>query len=363
MTDALRPAQAIGRADPAGGSTVLPVGEVVAIVREWVDQQARHLPDFAGAYLWGGITALPPDAPFALYRDVDVVVVFTQGAPGDEQEVFYRGLMLEVISKNLDAHQDADAVLADPSAGPNLATTQILADPTGILAPLHQAVAAGYGHRRWIQARCDAEKAAAEEWLGIMRRATTPAERLDAVRVFLGALSGLLAVAQLQRPTTRRTLTLLGELLAAQGRPDLHEAALALMGSAHLSRADVAALLDQFATAFDRAVVVYRTPVPFGFAMRPHLRPYHVDATVEMLDEGYHREAVYWITCLDTAYFVLQNDAPEAEKPGFDAQFQAIYATLGFASAATWAERVAAAERLAPEIYRLADRMVAGYPE
>ena len=43
----------------------------------------------------------------------------------------------EVISQDLAAHQDAEAVLANPSHGPNMATTQILADPTGILAPLH----------------------------------------------------------------------------------------------------------------------------------------------------------------------------------------------------------------------------------
>ncbi len=42
------------RADQVGGSAVLSVAEVVAIVREWVDLQARLLPDFAGAYLWGG---------------------------------------------------------------------------------------------------------------------------------------------------------------------------------------------------------------------------------------------------------------------------------------------------------------------
>jgi hypothetical protein len=148
-------------ANPAGHSATLPVAEVVAIVREWVDLHARHLPDFAGAYLWGGITALPPDAPFHLYRDVDVVVVLTHGAQDDNLELLYRGLLLEVISKNLDAHEHAEAVLADPSAGPNLATTQILADPTGVLEPLHQAVAADYGRRRWIWARCEAEKASA----------------------------------------------------------------------------------------------------------------------------------------------------------------------------------------------------------
>src|SRR6185295_8193707 len=93
-------------------SSVLPVREVVDIVREWVELYASHLPDFAGAYLWAGITALPADAPFPLYRDVDVVVVLPEGAQDDTVEVFYRGVMLEVISLDLKAHQDAEAILS-----------------------------------------------------------------------------------------------------------------------------------------------------------------------------------------------------------------------------------------------------------
>jgi hypothetical protein len=347
----------------AGGSPVLPAGEVVAIVRQWVDLHARRQPDFAGAYLWAGITALPAEAPFPLYRDVDVVVVLTQGAQDDEQEVLYRGLMIEVIPKNLDAHRDAAAILASPSAGPNLATTQILADPTGILTPLRQAVAAEYGRRRWVQARCDVEQASAEEWLAAMRQAATPADRMIAARVFLGMLCGLLAVAQLKRPTTRRTLALLCDLLEGQGRTDLHEVALTIMGSAHLSRAEVQALQDQTVRAFDRAVEVYRTPIPYGAGLRAHLRPYHTEATQEMIDEGNHREAMFWITCLDTAYLALENDAPAAEKPAFDAQMQAMYAALGLTTAAAWAERVDAAERLATEIYGIAGSLVALHPE
>src|SRR5205823_2569093 len=172
------PRQETKQADLMGRSAVLPVREVVEIVREWVDLHARHLPGFAGAYLWAGITALPPDAPFPLYRDVDVVVVLPNGVQDETVEVFYRGLMLEVISIDLEAHQDAEAVLANPSHGPNMAATQLLADPTGILAPLQQAVAAGYGRRRWIQARCEAEKASADKHLAAMRQASSPAERL-----------------------------------------------------------------------------------------------------------------------------------------------------------------------------------------
>ena len=164
-------------ADLAGRSAVLPVHEVVALVREWVDLHARHLSDFVGAYLWGGITALPAEARFPLYRDVDVV---------------------------------------------------------------------------------------------------------------LNALSGLLAVAQLKRPTTRRTLALLGELLDEQGRADLHEAALKVWGSAHMSRANVQAMLDQSVAVFDRSVEVYHTPTPYGFTIRAHLRPYLAEATQEMIDEGKH---------------------------------------------------------------------------
>jgi hypothetical protein len=347
-------------------SAVLPVREVVAIVHEWVELHARHLPDFAGAYLWAGITVLPPDAPFPLYRDVDVVVVLPEGAQDDTVEVFYRGVMLEVISIDLKAHQDAEAILANPSHGPNMATTQILADPTGILTPLHRKVAAEYGRRRWIEARCEREMVSANKHLAAMREASTPQERLDSVWAFLSALSGLLAVAQLKRPTTRRTLALLGELLDEQGRSDLHEAALTLFGSAHMSRADVEAILDRSVIAFDRSVEVYKTPTPFGFTIRPHLRPYLAEATQEMIDEGNHRESMFWISALaGESYLVLQNDAPDEEKPEFAAQLQAMHAALGYADTSTeaWAERVASAERLAQEIYRIADALVGLHPE
>jgi len=343
------------RADATGtgSSAVLPVRDVIEIVQEWVDLYASRLPDFAGAYLWAGITALPLDALFPLYRDVDVVVVLPEGAQDDTVEVFYRGVMLEVISIDLKAHQDAEAILANPSHGPNMATTRILADPTGILTPLQKNVAAEYGKRRWITARCEKEKASAEKHLAAMRAASTPQERLDSVWAFLSALSGLLAVAQLKRPTTRRTLALLGELLDEQGRPDLHEAALTLFGSAPMSRGDVQVMLDRSVVAFDRSVEVYKTPTPYGFTIRPHLRPYLAEATQEMIDEGNHREAMYWITALaGESYLVLQNDAPHGEKSKFAAQLRAIYAALGYTGTSTeaWAERVAAAERLAQEI-------------
>ena len=82
-----------------------------------------------------------------------------------------------------------------------------------------------------------------------------------------------------------------------------------------------------------------------------------------MMDEGAYREAMYWISCLDTAFLVLRNDAPDAEKPVFEARLQAMYAALGLTSTEEWAVRVDTAERLAPEVYRIADALVALHPE
>lgn len=155
-------------------------------------------------------------------------------------------------------------------------------------------------------------------------------------------------------------------MLEAQGRLDLHEAALTLFGSAHMSREDVQGMLDRSVVAFDRAVEVYKTPTPYGFTIRPHLRPYLAEATQEMIDEGNHREAVFWITALaGESYLVLHNDAPDGEKLEFAAQLQAMYATLGYTDTSdeAWAGRVASAERLAREIYRIADALVALNPE
>jgi hypothetical protein len=136
------------------------------------------------------------------------------------------------------------------------------------------------------------------------------------------------------------------------------------MGSAHMSRADVQAVLDRSVVAFDRSVEVYQTPTPYGFTIRPHLRPYLTEATQEMIDEGNHREAMFWITALaGESYLVLQNDAPDAEKPAFAAQSEAMLASLGYTSAEAWAERVDSAGRLAQELSRIAGALAALYPE
>ena len=82
-----------------------------------------------------------------------------------------------------------------------------------------------------------------------------------------------------------------------------------------------------------------------------------------MYRAGGHREAMFWISCLDTAYLALQIDEPDAEKPVFAAQFQAMHTARENNSGEMWAERVKTVTWLASEIYRIADILVALHRE
>lgn len=48
------------------------VGRVMTSASEWVERHGKQIPGFRGAHLIGSILALPHEAPFPSYRDVDL---------------------------------------------------------------------------------------------------------------------------------------------------------------------------------------------------------------------------------------------------------------------------------------------------
>ncbi len=339
------------------------VGQVITYAKEWVELYGSRIPGFRGAHLMGSILALPHDAPFPSYRDVDFNIV-CEGAPDTEtHDVAYKGLILEYSTVSIERYRSPEDVLANPELAANLAVDGILADPVGVLAPLQQAVAAQYAQRRWVLARCGYEKQVVMQALEGLRNATEPAESLWLLSSCILFLSGLLAEACLRPPTHRRCLVLMGEVLHAQERADLHEAALQLLGLAHLRRHQVEQYLRDCAEAFDRAVAVTRTPVPFQFKLQAHVRPYIIAGAQEMIDQGYHREAMFWISgFLMFANAAIQHDAPDAERPIFQAKYDRLVAELGIQTPADVAMRLRDVDALATEIFAVADALIEQRP-
>jgi hypothetical protein len=337
------------------------VGEIGDLAQEWVELHGRHLAGFQGAYLFGGIAGLGPDEPFATYRDVDLIVVLDSGTRGTDEnlEVAYRGLMLEVGFIGLDEHR-AEAVLARPDRAGTLARTRILADPSGVLTALQQEVARAYAERRWVVARCDVERQAVEEGLGALLDAPGPLPRLYGLIGAIFGLAGLLAVARLEVPTNRRALVGLKQMLEAEGRGGLHGEVLEVCGVASLSRAEVEAHHRAALRAFDLAVAVKRTFVPYSFKVQAHVRPYVDEAIAELIDEGHHREATLYLALpFSTTNAVVRNDASDADKLTTQTEFDRLLDDLDLLVPRDWAGRVERIRGLAAELEQIADRRVA----
>ncbi len=342
------------------------VAETIAVVREWFERHGRYMRGCRAAHLMGGITALPHDAPFATYRDVDIAII-TSEEPKDAEdllEVSYRNLIIEGGFYRPDRYHSAEGLLASPELAPHLAVDSVLYDPEGLLAGVQPIVAREYPRRRWVMARCEWEKRDALQMLDQLEHVESLDDYMLTLYMLVGSsLCGLLAVASLQVPTNRRCLANARELLRQAGRPELHDALLDLLGHANINRQEVDAWWEPAGAMFDRAVAVKRSPSPFGFKLHAHIRPYLVEGTRELIEGGFHREAM-WV--FGIAYLMcnaaIQNDGNVDEKPYYQARYHKILGSLATDTLAGRQARALRARRLADELFVVADELVACNP-
>ncbi len=121
-------------------------------------------------------------------------------------------------------------------------------------------------------------------------------------------------------------------------------------------------LLAEATTAFDAAVQVKKTPMPFGHKIRAHLRPYFVGSCRAMLEDGFYREAGIWATPFYIASCnTMLADGPDDMKPVYAQKLDVFMRTYGMAtldSDALWAQ----AASIYDDYFALADQIVDGNP-
>jgi hypothetical protein len=356
-----------------GKGAAMTVGQVIELVKAWVDLQAKHAPGFLGAHLMGGITSMASGETFPTYRDVDLHLIFRDDIemPGENLEALYEGLMIEAGFRQQKDYRSPEVVLADPVIASHMAVPSIVCDPTGWLSRLQEAVAEEYAQRRWVQARCEAEKRQAFGWLERTASLPEPITALNILGYTCTYVSGVLALASLQPITGRRGLVQMRRILERWGRLDLHQRLLAVIGVEHLSREQVECALRDATEVFDIAVRVKRTPHPFGHKMYAHLRPYLVEGTQEMISEGYHREAAGWVMAYYASSIqIIQTDAPSELTPDRQEKFEEYlrqFVPDGEGSvyrpersgAEAWRVRIERARAIFREVFTLADEIIA----
>ena len=352
------------------------VSEAIDIVNEWVDTYSKQSEGFFGAHFLGSINKLSRSEEFPLNTDVDIAVLIdrkdnteTPDLPYDgllqnNDELYYKELLLEIVYIKNEVYSSHGSVLSNPTLAHELTPESIISDSEGRLKELSKTVIQEFNRREWVIARCEAQKNLIVNFLNNISDAVS----LNDCAFMLGwngkFLATMIALASLEPPTHRRSLIKYREQLKELELEGLHEELLEVMGYAHLTREKVNHYFNEMSEMFDRAVAVKRSPCPFGFKIKKHLRPYIIDGTKEMIDEGNFRETMFWInTVVYVSNLALQNDAPEEERAHFQNINDSLTNELGLKTTGHINSRKKEFSNYADKIFKVTQEIIDSNPK
>jgi len=257
--------------------------------------------------------------------------------------------------------RSAEEVLGQYHLAGSLAGSSVIADPTGELTRLQREVAAGYPKRRWVRRRCEHVRERLLTAFPLREEDPLP----DQVVAWLfpaGITTHLLLVAALRNPTVRRRYVAAREVLAEYGHLDRYPALLDLLGCAGMDRERVEHHLTALEELFDLASRVVRTPFVFASDISAIARPIAIDGSRELIARGHHREALFWMVATACrCQTILAADAP-GEVARCAPAYRELLGDLGVSSFADLRRRKAEVEGLLPEVWAVAEAILAANP-
>jgi hypothetical protein len=298
------------------------IAEARERARGWVRQNAAREPGFAGAFFTGSSGELQADAALPPTSDVDIVVVLdVRTAPPKLGTIVIDGLVLEVTYAALAEFDDTAAVARNYHLANSFRRDQLIADPTGRLAELRDAIAPFFHDPEAILARCD----------NALDRIRSGLAEIDATAAWQQQVMGwmfstsitthVVLVAALRNPTVRLRYAAARAVLVGLGRLDMYDELLDQLGVRDLQAATIARQLDELEPLFDDAVGAASTPFFFSSDISDGARHIVFEGSHALIADGLHREAVFWIIATYTRCMtILAADAPRlaaAHEPTF----------------------------------------------
>jgi hypothetical protein len=328
--------------------------------RQWVVEEASHIPGFCGAYTAGSTNWLPDDADLTTTSDFDIMVVLTDlNQAGKRCKFTYRDILLEVSYVG-NSQLESDLVLSDYHLAPNFRTTNIMVDPSGHLTALLGTVCRDYAKRQWVRQRCANARNKALGYLRSINEEAPLYDRTIACLFAAGIMTHVLLVAGLRNPTVRTRYMAVRQLLADYGHVEFHETLLELLGSARISRERAGQHLATLTDIFDSAKRAIETPFPFASDISDNARPITIDGSLELIERGYHREAMFWIAVTHSrCQKVLSTDALGELTLSFKDSYRELVGDLGIPSFAELQRRCAEVERILPQVWERAEAIIA----
>ncbi len=341
------------------------VKDAHAVARQWIYEEGRKIPGFCGAFHAGSTNWLPENTILPETSDVDIMVVLADSnLPAKPGKFMYRNVLLEVSFLSRAQLQSPEMILSDYHIAGNFGASGIILDSSGRLTELQAAVAENYAKRRWVLARCED---AMDKILRNLQRENMSEPFHDQVLSWLfstGVTTHVLLVAGLKNPTVRQRYLKVRELLTNYDQLDFYESLLELQGSARMGRARVEYHLAALAAVFDATRSVMTTPFFFASDLSDAARPIAIDGSRELIERGYHREAVFWIVATySRCQKALYHDAPATLQKRFHHGYQCLLADLGITSVADLQQRGQQVIAFLPRLWEVTEAILKANPD
>lgn len=341
------------------------VRDARSIARHWVGEHAASLPGFTGAYLSGSMTALPDDVVLPEASDIDIKVLLnTTDVTADPRKSLYRGAVIDVSYGSIEDVGSPETILGTYYMAVHFAHPCIISDPTGHLTSIQAVVQHDYPRRQWVRARCEQARQQLQDSFGLLVSVGTIPDEVLAWLFPVVFTPPMVLVADLRNPTHRRGMATLGRVLVAYGHPDLHERVLRIAGSQAMSRAQVESHLASCAEAFEIAQAIRTTPFHLASNISGFARPIAIGGAEELIAEGFHREAVPWITFIHTlCQMILQRDAPQAIRDRFAPAYERLLVALGIPTYDDLVRRHEEHRQVIPDLWDATQHIITTNPD
>jgi hypothetical protein len=333
--------------------------------RQWVSEEAVGIPGFRGALFHGSINCLPDDALMPATSDVDVLIVLdSTDLPNKLGILRYKRVTLEVSYLSTAEIQSPEQILGVSHLAGSFRGSSVIMDPSGRLAKLQEVVSRDYAKREWVYRRCEHAR---RKVLGHMDGLSDSEPFHDQVTHWLfgtGVTTHILLVAGLKNPTVKRRYLAVRQLLAEYGRLNFYDTLLEMLGCEHMSKSRAEHHLTVLAEAFDAAKTVIKTPFVFASDISHVARPLAIVSSRDLIERGYHREAVFWIVATySRCQKVLYHDAPAEIRDSFTPGYGDLLADLGITSFNDLQQRSDQVKSALPDIWSVAEGIMKVNPE
>jgi hypothetical protein len=330
------------------------------VAHNWVKEEANRIPGFYGAFYHGSINSLVDDAYLPATSDIDIMVVLADAdIPNKPGKFRYQEVLLEVSYLPFEQIQSPERILSQYHFAPSFKGANIIADPSGQLMPLQETVSKNFSKREWVNKRCEQARDKVLRNVQSLREDEPLHVQVIKWLFAAGVTTHVLLVAGLKNPTVRKRYLAVRDLLQDYGYLDFYENLLHQLNCAYISRECVEHHLLAMTEVFDATARIARTPFPFVSDIRDVARPIAIDGSRDLIERGYHREAIFWIAVTySRCMTILHHDAPIELQEKYAPAYRQLLGDIDIQSFADIKRHTQQLKTFLPRVWNMAEAII-----